>query len=622
MAGPLLMILAVLFTALGAAAATAVLRPTGRVDAAVAFAVIASAGLTAALLAAGIAGLLRPGVVLAILGAWALSASLASLRWTSLKKRIRWPAGVRLSRSRVWPALLVVLAAFALAWQVLVALVLPPYAYDALTYHLTTVISWIQQGSLELPGYSGCCDYYPFSPDLLIAFPALFLHSTSLIGLVQVPFVLLGAVATAGLARIAGLSGSAAAASGALFAVTPAVLTQAPTNYVDVMLAAEVLAALYSVTRYAQTGAVQHLIVTGLAGGLVLGTKGLGLLWAVVLCLCAMVAAGIAVRGGHVRAPSAARAFGGAAAIALALGGWWYLRNAVTTGNPLYPFTIRFLGTTVFHGPKEVADTLTAPSAGAHMPWPVSVALSWASDLDFWNQGTYSYQQRLGGLGPTWAWLGIPMLTAMLFSLARRPNAALLPVAAVLGVFVVQPYSWWARFTLPLAALGAVAVAMAATRARWRWVQTAVQMSSFLLALVGVVLSSYAVDPAGRARELPARRILALVGTPPAERTLGRLFYPEYAFLDRVPDDAKIVLDEGDEVRFVSLFFGPRFSRQVLPSDAPCAPRDAWVVTSVGSPLDRTAAATHVLFSDVRGFRAWRPKPVNQTLFRATRRGQ
>ena len=53
----------------------------------------------------------------------------------------------------------------------------------------------------------------------------------------------------------------------------------------------------------------------------------------------------------------------------------------------------------------------------------------------------------------------------MLVILVRRRDVALLPVGAVMLVFVLQPYAWWARFTLPLAALGAVAIALAASGA-------------------------------------------------------------------------------------------------------------------------------------------------------------
>ena len=609
MVGLLLLTLGVLLTAVGATASTALLRPESRLDAAVTLGVTATAGVAVAVLAAGLPGLLRPVLVLALLAAWAVAAGVAARRWGRLRSTVAWSTDLARWRRRPWAAALVGLAALALAWQLLVALVLPPYAYDALTYHLTTVAEWIQHGDLAPSALDLCCAYYPATPELVIAFPALLLGNDALVDIVQVPFVLLGAVATAGIARSAHVSRSGAAAAGALFAMTPVVLTQAPTDYVDVMQTALVLAALHLVTRFAVTGSRRRLVVAGLAAGLVLGTKGTGPIWAVVLLVAAVAAAMVAVRRGQVRRPSAAAGLVTAAGMGAVLGGWWYVRNAVTTGNPVYPFAVRLADTTVFPGPIDVGETLTVPPAGADAPWPVTVALSWAGDLDFWNQGTYDYQQRLGGLGPLWPWLGLPLLAATVVVLVRRRNVLLLPVAAVAVVFLVQPYAWWARFTLPLAALGAIAIALTATQAPWPWLRRAVQAAALVLAVASVALSSYAVDPAGKGAELSASRVVGLIGASSDERSLGHLFHPEYAFLEQVPLDATVVVDlRAEPVRFVSPLFGPAFTRHVLPGGDGVVPSDAWVVTSPGRALDRAASATHVLVSDLRDVRVWRPR--------------
>jgi len=81
----------------------------------------------------------------------------------------------------------------------------------------------------------------------MFTWPALFLGSDALVDCVQIGFAVLGALATAGRARSAGLGTGASAAADALFAVTPAVLTQAPTNFADVVVAACALAALHAV---------------------------------------------------------------------------------------------------------------------------------------------------------------------------------------------------------------------------------------------------------------------------------------------------------------------------------------------------------------------------------------
>jgi len=612
-AGPGAFLLGLMLALIAAIDSTRLFRPQSRIDAVITFGVCMAAGVAACMLIAGIPGLLRPVTVVALLALWALAALLAVRTWGPKGSDIHWTDGLGKWKQRAWPSALVTLAGLALAWQTLVALLLPPYAYDALTYHLTTVAVWVQRGSLAPSPLSRCCAYYPFTPELLVAFPAVLLHDNSLVGLVQLPFVLLGAAATVGLARIGGLCRSAAAAAGALFAVTPAVLAQAPTNYVDVTFAAFVLSSLYAITRYAETGAARQLLVGGLATGMVLGTKGIGALWALALFALGIVAAVIAVQTGRTRETSAITALAGTTLVAAPLGGWWYVRNLAATGNPLYPFTVRLFGTTLLKGPADVGATLTVPPVAPDGPWPLTVALSWASDLKFWNQGSYDYQQRLGGLGPTWAWLGLPLLILMTLILVRRRSLILLPILAVALVFLLQPYKWWARFTLPIGALGALAIAWAASEAPWRWFRISLKTLALLASTAGVVFSSYAVDPQAKAAQLPAAKVLALIGTPPEERTLGRLFHHEYAFLDQVPENAKVVVDLGaDPVRFVSPLFGPRFSRTVIPAGSRPAPKDGWIVTSCGRPLDVTAAMTHRLVWDVRDVRVWGPETRNE----------
>jgi hypothetical protein len=186
-----------------------------------------------------------------------------------------------------------------------------------------------------------------------------------------------------------------------------------------------------------------------------------------------------------------------------------------------------------------------------------------------------------------------------------------LAVAAVAIVFALQPYRWWSRFTIPLAALGAIAIAAAVVLAPRAWLRTSIRFVALFLAVAGVALSSREVDAAGGAAPLAATDVLRLVGKSERERSLGRLFFPEYRFLDGVPKDATVVVDlEAPSVRFVYPLFGSRRSRQVLPSGRGPAPAGAWFVTGRGRPLDRRLqnAASFTLASDVRGVRVWRPE--------------
>ena len=271
--GWLLLVAGALLLGLATWSTTALLRPAPGLDRAVTAGVVAAAGAAACVLAAGAMGLLHPGVVLALEAAWAAVATALAGPPRLRRPRLRLGAAVR---AEPWTAALVALAALALAWQALVALVLPPFAYDANTYHLTIVATWLREAGIVPPDLSLCCAYYPATSELLFAWPVLLQGSDAIVDLVQLPFAALGGLAVAGIARTAGLPRPAAAAAAALYVLTPAVLAQAPTDYADMIVAGCVLAALDQLARYAGTGGAGAAGRRRLATGLVLGIKGTG----------------------------------------------------------------------------------------------------------------------------------------------------------------------------------------------------------------------------------------------------------------------------------------------------------------------------------------------------------
>jgi hypothetical protein len=607
----LVFVLANAFLLVAARSATALLRPRSLVDAALTFCVSAIAIVDGVVLLVGIAGRLRAGVLLGVVAVCAAVGLVSSARsgagmWPRLSRpRVGWAT----IRCHPWEAVLVALAAVALAWQLFVALVLPPYAYDALGYHLTIVGSWLVRGNVSASNLSPCCARFPANAELMFAWPVVLLHSDALVDTVQVAFALLGALAVVGIARSAGLSRAQGAACGALFAMTPVVLTQAPTAFVDVTIASAALAALHFAIRFAVTGQRLLLIPAGLATGFVFGTKGIGPLWGVAL-MC--VVGGILVvrsRRGLLAWRATAVLAGGFLVLCALFGSYWYLRNWADTGNPIYPVRVTVAGVTLFDGPQSLASEVYDTPSHAPAAWPLAVARSWSADIPFWNQGPYNYQQVRGGLGPVWVWLGLPLLVPVGFVLLRERNPAALLVVVTAAVLVVQPFRWWSRFTLVLAAAGAIAVVLGAARAPRRWMATGIRAAALGLGAAGVVLSSYQVNPAGRAKAISAQRVIRLATEPSSDRTIGRLFFPEYRFLDSVASDATVVVDLGaDPIRFTSPFFGPRFTRHVVPSGGRLPSGEAWVVTARGRPLEHQLADSHrfTLISDEQGVRVWR----------------
>jgi hypothetical protein len=356
------------------------------------------------------------------------------------------------------------------------------------------------------------------------------------------------------------------------------------------------------------------LALAGLAAGFALGTKQVGIVSAGVLVA---LAAAHLLRAALAKRLSWSSACGGLllfAGCTVLVGGYWYVRNWIDVGNPVWPGDVHVLGVHIFEGPRRLREVLTPPPRGDEAWW-LEVGRSWYHDLAFWGQHAYSYQQRLGGLGPLWSWLGWAFVVAFVLLVARRkPHVALNLVLPLAVVFALQPYRWWSRFTMYVAAAGAVAVVFVIERLEGRrGLHAAAATAAVCLAAAGAVIASWKVDPGGYGRSLSAPQALRLVGAAGDRRTLGRLFFREYRWLDSTPAGATIGVEASAEsIRFLYPLFGARFEHRVvvLPAARTQLGRALdYVVVGAGGGYDEALAASRSHFrrvSSVRGIHVYR----------------
>ncbi len=201
-----------------------------------------------------------------------------------------------------------------------------------------------------------------------------------------------------------------------------------------------------------ETPRLAHAFLCGVAVGLVLGTKASGI-------AIAFVIGGLLVaarrRGGdpwnRSRPRRRSRSSRPSSRRPSCVGGYWYSRNWIETGNPVWPLRVAPAGVELFSGPERVDEYLTLPPGGERF-WLVEVARSWYHDLVFWTRGDYSYEERDGGLGPVWSWLG--------WGASRRPDLSRSPEPARRDRQPRRSHradlrrasvSWWSRFTISLA---------------------------------------------------------------------------------------------------------------------------------------------------------------------------
>ncbi len=205
-----------------------------------------------------------------------------------------------------------------------------PTDWDALMYHLPLVNHWLQARSLYAPE----CYYwfYPANAELFSLWIVGPFSGDFLIGLTDLPALILFAVAAVELGMILGLRRSLAHVIGLIVVTHPVSAIQLLGIGNDVPAAAFFLAGLWYGFRLVDEPDRPTLWLLAASLGLLAGVKYYALGYAgfggFVICVLVLVRRGVR--------PTLGVAFTLAAGFLL-LAGYWYLRNFFVAGSPLYP---------------------------------------------------------------------------------------------------------------------------------------------------------------------------------------------------------------------------------------------------------------------------------------------
>ncbi|MBE3581401.1 MAG: hypothetical protein IMW96_07200 [Thermoanaerobacteraceae bacterium] len=434
------------------------------------------------------------------------------------------------------------LSSLAMGW-----IYLPPFAWDEIWYHLTPVAAWIKQGAItQLPeallwqnydphrvspgqlalDFSTAFNWanvYPLNAELSALWNMVLLNSDILADAAQLPFVLVGALATYGLSRSVGARPDSSVLATMLFLLTPMILIQLRVAYADAAFGSLVAASLYVLLRWQRELNLSYALLLGVTLGLMMGIKAPGIAFAGILGLAALGYGWWQCRCGRLTGRAllvqAVVALGGL----VSTGGFWYLRTWWFYGNPVYPVQVKFLAWTL-PGMGDVSDLFMAhntPPAYHHRPLVLNILTSW---LELGGE-SYNYYSRTRGLGPAWAALALPALGAFTFyALRRRRPAALWMTGLTALLLFVQPAPWWPRYVLYVVPVGLAALV---------WVYERLPKAAQTLAAALLILN-LAVSTTLALGETLGKLPLAMRLEAP-RRTFGQLYFQDYAWVDEVP---------------------------------------------------------------------------------------
>jgi hypothetical protein len=401
-----------------------------------------------------------------------LAASLFGLSWRDDAGDVRRPG----SGGGLSGGLLRVVTAVALGWTALVWIRLwllaarrAPYDWDGLYYHLPAIHEWAVVGRVA---------WLTTPPDVpFVNYPLGVEATTFLLHRLHGADALLNAgnlwywpLAVLAVVVIAGRLGAPAVwawLAGALVSSSPVLVAQSLTCYTDPAFASTVLASLAATmlvlfpTGGARTG---PWVLWGAALGLMAGAKGSGVPFALINAVLVVAVLARRERGAVARRwPQWLLASGAG----LATGGYWYLRNALLTGNPVHPIQVAIGHKVIFPGYDHVRfSEANLPAWLAAYPAWLRMPVSWLQ-LDAPIHG----YAPTGGLGYLWLVACVPAIAVLAVLTARRRRdrfaGEFLVLAALVALLLgAQTSSWWARFTVWLLGLGLPALVVLLQRAQ------------------------------------------------------------------------------------------------------------------------------------------------------------
>jgi hypothetical protein len=394
------------------------------------------------------------------------------------------------------------LGAAAVAWAAwvwielwVIARLRPPYDWDGLYYHIPAIHQWVMaarvafiDGMPDIPFVN-----FPMGVELSVYFFHYLTGADWIVNACNLWYWPLAFLALTVIASRLGARGVWPWVAGGLIAGVPVFVSQSVSCYIDPGFAATVMASIAAAGMFVFDGARSrwwNSILLGLAAGLMLGSKGTGLPFAAVVV--GVSVAGAAWSTGLARWRRWLPHAGVVLLVVLAVGGYWYARNAIVTGNPVYPIQIKFGGKVIEEGWDHVQfnDANMPPWLRRH-PAPLRMFVSWLQ-----TDAPISGYAPIGGMGYIWLAAAMPALLYLwlLAALGRYPGPvrefAFVTVLAFC-LFAVQPAAWWSRFTVWFHALGLPAIAVAAWHAEASWRQSRWRSAALVLAAVAVGLATW-----------------------------------------------------------------------------------------------------------------------------------
>ncbi len=370
-----------------------------------------------------------------------------------------------------------------ICWIIFLGYLFPSYTWDSLWYHLPIVGYIMQSGAIqEVPNHSFIDQFiniFPKNIELFFLWNIIFLENDLITDLSQLFFTIAGVFTIFSIAVKLKINERFAIYASLLFFFTPIIILQSSTNYVDIAVSVLFLIAVNFLMDDISCGDIFQIrtcktdekkkylqkrnvtmILAGLTAGILLGSKGSGPLFIAILSVAVIIQHAIKqVTSSETKNFNLKKIIMESTKFyfflffipALLMGGYWYIKNWIIYGNPVYPMEISFLNNTIFKGLyKGIIEP--APEIINKLHPVIRPLYVWIENVEY-----YLYDSRLGGLGPIWFIIFLPSIAFSFgYALIRRNYKFIALLIIFTTAFLLYPRNWNPRYVIFIVGLGAL----------------------------------------------------------------------------------------------------------------------------------------------------------------------
>jgi hypothetical protein len=481
---------------------------------AILFLVLRLVVISAAVMLAGISGLLT-SAALGLAGV----AAVALLLVLGEHRHVRRPAFPEVGRVAGTIAALVGIRMLLQVWF------FAPTNGDVLSYHLPKVAEWIRAGRFTAEMGLDPCVSFPAGFELVETWWVVFLHHDVLIEMAGVEFAVLAFAAVRAIGVALGLPSTTSFLAAGFYLLTPLFGLQAVSCLNDGAVAALVLAAfaLALARSHPALLAIPLALGAGIKGTFLYAMPGVALLF----CLR---------RDRDLLRPASMRWTVPPLAVAAALGLFWYLRNALWYGNPFHPMTSQGFDLGVVHvqaGPRLDSLRLNVSDLVSHRIGDGEHRLQ----SDSYRTAGWGVIAIAGG--------AMGLIQGMREDRSLRLLGAAFAASLGTVLLLVSPDGWYPRFVLFFPALLSIGAARLASASR--------PAAALILAGAAVQFATTCLPG-----DFGMPRLLALMAQPWRERSVASLLNSK-----DLPPGEPVAVYATIRASEYSMY-GPDYSRRVI----------------------------------------------------------